>query len=111
MEEFVGTYIRIFVKENVRCKELHNKPLNKIIAEFAIELGISDFVEYKAMEGYVFDKKLHTALREIVEPELPIIIEIFTDDDTAQKFIEKVKPYLKESTLLVFRDIHGMFFR
>ncbi len=111
MEKFLGTYIRIFVKENARCKELHNKPINKIIAEFALELGISDFVEYKAMGGYVFDKKLHTTLREIVEPELPIIIEIFTDDDTAQKFIEKVRPYLNETALLVFRDIRGMFFR
>uniref|UniRef100_A0A7C5Y370 DUF190 domain-containing protein n=1 Tax=Fervidobacterium nodosum TaxID=2424 RepID=A0A7C5Y370_9BACT len=111
MEDFYGTFIKIFVKENERCKEFHNKPLNRVIADIALEIGISDFVEYKAMEGYIFDKKLHTAMKEVVEPALPIIIELFASDELAQKFIERVKPYMNNAAMFVFNDVHGIFFR
>ncbi|ODN30430.1 DUF190 domain-containing protein [Fervidobacterium thailandense] len=111
MYEFEGTYIKIFVRENEKCKALHNKPLNRVIAEIAIELGISDFVEYKAMEGYIFDRKLHTSLREVVEPSLPIIIEVFTTDELAQKFLERIHPYLRNAAVLVFKEVRGIFYR
>lgn len=74
----VGTFIKVYLRENERCKELGNKPLNKVIAQKAIELGIYDFAEFKVMEGYLFDRKMHSVMKEVVEPALPIIIDIFT---------------------------------
>lgn len=111
MEEMVGTFIKIYVRENERCKELGNKPLNKVIAQIAIELGIYDFAELKAMEGYLFDKKMHSAMKEVVEPALPIIIDIFTTNELANRFLEAVKPYSKNSVILVFKDVKAYLFR
>ncbi|MEN3041721.1 MAG: DUF190 domain-containing protein [Fervidobacterium sp.] len=111
MEDFFGTFIKIYVRENERCKEFHNKPLNRVIAEIALEVGISDFVEYKAIEGFIFDKKLHTTIKEIVQPSLPIIIELFASDELAQRFLERIKLYLNNSAVFVFNDVRGMFFR
>jgi PII-like signaling protein len=99
MEKIVGTFVRIYVKENQRCEAL------------ALKMDITDFVEYKAFEGYIFDKKLHTLTKEVIDHDLPIIIEFFTTDEKAQKFLDEMAPYLKNTAVLVFRDTVGYFFR
>ncbi|MGB9614995.1 MAG: DUF190 domain-containing protein [Fervidobacterium sp.] len=111
MEVFYGTYIRIFVKENAKCEAHNNKPLNRVISSIAIEEGITDFIEYKAMEGYIFDKKLHTTLREITDAQMPIIIELFAAEETAQRFLERIKPFMKQAVIIIFQDVRGMLFR
>lgn len=111
MDHFFGTFIKLYIREGERCRACENKPLNKVVAEIALELGISDFVEYKAMEGYIFDRKLHTAMREVLHPALPVIIEIFTSENLANEFIERVKPLLSNSAMIVVRNVEGMFFR
>jgi len=111
VEEVIGTFVRIYVKENEKCEAFGKKPLNKVIAEMAVKMDITDFVEYKAFEGYVFDKKLHTIAREVVDHELPIIIEFFTTDEKAQRFFEEIKPYLKRAAIFFFKDTIGFFFR
>lgn len=110
MEKIIGTFVRIYVKENQKCKAFGKKPLNQVIAEMAVKMDITDFVEYKAFEGYIFDKKIHTLTREVIDHELPIIIEFFTTDEKAQRFLETMAPYLKNAAVLVFRDTEGYFF-
>lgn len=94
-----------------KMRSVWKKTLNKVIAEIALKMDITDFVEYKAFEGYIFDKKLHTLTREVIDHELPIIIEFFTTDEKAQKFLDEMAPYLKNTAVLVFRDTVGYFFR
>ncbi|AMW32127.2 hypothetical protein SAMN04488510_12911 [Fervidobacterium changbaicum] len=110
MEKIIGTFVRIYVKENQKCEAFGKKPLNQVIAEMAVKMDITDFVEYKAFEGYIFDKKIHTLTREVIDHELPIIIEFFTTDEKAQRFLETMAPYLKNAAVLVFRDTEGYFF-
>ncbi|WP_448374444.1 DUF190 domain-containing protein [Fervidobacterium sp.] len=111
MQEVFGTLVRIYVKENQRCEAFGNKPLNQVIAETAVKMEITDFVEYKAFEGYIFDRKIHTLSREVVDHGLPIIIEFFTTDEKAQKFLETMAPYLKNTAVFFFRETIGYFFK
>ncbi|MGJ8454241.1 DUF190 domain-containing protein [Pseudothermotoga sp. U03pept] len=110
MQQVVGTFLRIYVKENQKCEAFRKKPLNQVIAEMALKMEITDFVEYKAFEGYIFDRRIHTMAREIIDHELPIIIELFTTNEKAQRFLETIAPHLKNTIVLVFRDTLGYLF-
>jgi len=59
MEKIIGTFVRIYVKENQRCEAFGKKPLNKVIAEMALKMDITDFVEYKVLRD-IYSTKNYT---------------------------------------------------
>jgi PII-like signaling protein len=100
-----GKLLRIFVDEEDRW---HGKPLFTAVVDALREAGFAGATVLKGIEGYGSHGSVHSARVFDFSSNLPILIEVFEEEDKIVAFIPTLRKMVAEGliTLETVRLLH-----
>ena len=91
-----GKLLRIFVDEEERW---HGKPLYAAIVEALRAAGFSGATVLKGIQGYGAHKAVHSARVFDFSTNLPILIEVFEQEEKVLSFIPTLREMISEGLI------------
>lgn len=95
-ETITGKLLRIFVDE---AERLNGKPLYEALIEALREAGFAGATVLKGIEGFGQHKAVHSARAVDFSSNLPVLIEVFEQEEKVLAFIPKLREMMSEGLI------------
>lgn len=95
-ETITGKLLRIFVDE---AERLNGKPLYEALIEALREAGFAGATVLKGIEGFGQHKAVHSARAVDFSSNLPVLIEVFEQEEKVLSFIPKLREMMSEGLI------------
>ena len=95
-ETITGKLLRIFVDE---AERLNGKPLYEALVEALREAGFAGATVLKGIEGFGQHKAVHSARAVDFSSNLPVLIEVFEQEEKVLAFIPKLREMMSEGLI------------
>lgn len=95
-ETITGKLLRIFVDE---AERLNGKPLYEALIEELREAGFAGATVLKGIEGFGQHKAVHSARAVDFSSNLPVLIEVFEQEEKVLAFIPKLREMMSEGLI------------
>jgi PII-like signaling protein len=95
-ETMTGKLLRIFVDE---ADHLNGKPLYEAVIEALREAGFAGATVLKGIEGFGRHKAVRAARSVEFSSNLPVVIEVFEQEEKVLAFIPKLRDMIDEGLL------------
>lgn len=95
-ETITGKLLRIFVDE---AERLNGKPLYEALIEALREAGFAGATVLKGIEGFGQHKAVHSARAVDFSSNLPVLIEVFEQEEKVLAFIPKLREMISEGLI------------
>lgn len=103
-----GILLRIFIGE---ADKHEGKPLYEWIVLQAREQGLAGATVLRGIMGFgASTRQIHTFRFETLSEDLPVVIEIVDSQESIDKFLAIIEPYIKAG-LVTLEKAHVKFYR